>query len=578
MFFILFYLTFGSVNLKFLVMNLMKPVFYIASALALVGCGSALKTSSVATQKPVNQYVIEKIAGYPLLTEPTENLPKRTDSVDDEELKNWPHQDFATTGFPGISLDKAYQILEGLTPTKVIVGVIDSGIDINHEDLKDVIWVNKNEIPNNGIDDDKNGYIDDIHGWNFLGNINEENMEYVRILRDKDENFPKYQEAKSKYDEELFEATMDFVFYKKLHGDIETHKNTIEKELKNSEFTANEIIEKASKITSKSKELQEALKFFSAMRRKDVKITKILEDISEGKKHFQTKLDGHLNMKLNARKILGDNPYDITDTNYGDNNVIGPVLDGALHGTHVAGIIGAVRNNGLGGNGVTNELEIMAIRAVPDGDEYDKDIALAIRYAADNGAKVINTSFGKGYSPNPEWVREAIKYAASKDVLIVNAAGNDAKNIDKNITYPDDNIDGLEYTDNVLTIGALNYESGENILANFTNYGKRNVDIFAPGVKIYATAPDNSYKFLQGTSMASPEVAGIAALIRAYFPNLSAREVKEIIMESGIKLNLDKVKIGRGESVENFSDISKSGRIANVYNAVILAVQKSKSK
>lgn len=561
-------------------MNLMKPVFYIASALALVGCGSALKNTSAVSQKEksVNQLVVEKIAGLPLLTELAAKEFKRETPIDDEQLKNWPHQDFETTGFPGISLDKAYQILQGLTPKKVIVGVIDSGIDINHEDLKDVVWVNKKEIPNNGIDDDKNGYVDDIHGWNFLGNINEENMEFVRILRDKDQNFPKYEEIKKKYDEELFEATMDFAFYNKLYSDTEKYKNIVEKELKISDFTANELPEKATKITSQSAELKEALAFFANMRRKDVKITEMLEKISEGRKHFETKLNGHLNIELNARKILGDNPYDINDNKYGDNNVIGPVLDGALHGTHVAGIIGAVRNNGLGGNGVTNELEIMAIRAVPDGDEYDKDIALAIRYAADNGAKVINTSFGKGYSPNPEWVREAIKYAASKDVLIVNAAGNDAKNIDENITYPDDNIDGLEYTNNVLTIGALNFEAGENILADFTNYGKRNVDIFSPGVKIYATAPDNSYKFLQGTSMASPEVAGIAALIRAYFPNLSAQEVKEIIMESGIKLNLDRVLIGGGESVQTFSDVSKSGKIANVYNAVILAAQKSKNK
>lgn len=244
----------------------------------------------------------------------------------------------------------------------------------------------------------------------------------------------------------------------------------------------------------------------------------------------------HLNLEFDGRKLTGDNPDDINDRNYGNNNVIGPDKKQADHGTHVSGIIAQVRHNNLGGDGVANNVEIMALRAVPNGDEYDKDIALAIRYAADNGAKVINGSFGKGFSPHKEWVYDAIKYAASKDVLIVHAAGNDGANIDIEENFPDDQINGKEISDNFISIGALNFEYGVGMIAVFSNYGKQNVDIFSPGVEIYATTPNNTYRYEQGTSMASPNVAGVAALIRSYYPDLTAFQVKKILMDSGVSI------------------------------------------
>ena len=234
-------------------------------------------------------------------------------------------------------------------------------------------------------------------------------------------------------------------------------------------------------------------------------------------------------------------------------------------------------------NGVADNVLIMAVRAVPDGDEYDKDVALALRYAVDNGAKVINTSFGKAFSPHKEWVYDAIKYAASKDVLIVNAAGNDSQDIDVKDTYPNDEVNKKEISDNFLTVGALNYEYNKNLVASFSNYGKRNVDVFAPGVKIYSTTPENKYEFLQGTSMASPEVAGVAALLRSYFPSLSAAEVKKIIMESGVKVDM-KVFVGEDDDEGkkrkemNFADLSTTGTIVNAKNAVILAAKITKTK
>ena len=229
-------------------------------------------------------------------------------------------------------------------------------------------------------------------------------------------------------------------------------------------------------------------------------------------------------------------------------------------------------------NGVADNVKMMAVRSVSDGDEYDKDVALGIRYAVDNGAKVINTSFGKDFSPNKEWVYDAIKYAAKNDVLIVNAAGNAGKNIDVEKTFPNDAPDLVnEIADNFLTVGAMSANNNEELPAGFSNYGKKNVDVFAPGVKIHSTFSDNRYEKISGTSMASPATAGVAALVRSYYPELSASQVKHIIMNSGTKIDLMVTKPGsksgenpKGELVP-FADLSVSGRVVNAYNAVRMA-------
>ncbi|GIZ16501.1 S8 family peptidase [Capnocytophaga catalasegens] len=539
-------------------MKIVKPVFYIATSLVLVSCGTASKINSSVAYQHVEGTTI----------------PVPQEDLSEEALKMWPHQSLLEQGVPGLSLDQAYKLLEKKKSNKVIVGVIDSGVDINHEDLKDVIWTNPKEIPNNGIDDDNNGYIDDIHGWNFLGNINEENLEFVRILKKGETDNPDYQRALEMYEKEFGEAQESAVFYKNFVENIINIDSFLKKETSKEIYTQEDL----AKLDTSDPKINQAVTVMNNILSRISSVEQAIKELTDAEKHFDNKLKYHLNKDFDVRStILKDNPDDINDRIYGDNNVIGPVLDGALHGTHVAGIIGAVRNNGIGMNGVADNIEIMVVRAVPDGDEYDKDIALAIRYAADNGAKVINTSFGKGFSPHKQWVYDAIKYAASKDVLIVNAAGNDAKDIDTELTYPDDNVDGIEYTDNVLTIGALNYKYGENLLANFTNYGKKNVDIFSPGVQIYATIPGNKYRFLQGTSMAAPEAAGLAALIRSYFPKLKAAQVKEIIMKSGITPDVKQVIIGGEENNKRpFAELSKSGKIINAYNAILMASKLSK--
>jgi subtilisin family serine protease len=286
-------------------------------------------------------------------------------------------------------------------------------------------------------------------------------------------------------------------------------------------------------------------------------------------------LNYNLNVNFNGRKT-GDNPDNMDSKFYGNGNVKGPDVEDALHGTHVAGIIAQIRGNGLGGDGVVDKnVEIMAVRAVPNGDEYDKDIALAIRYAVDNGAKVINGSFGKDYSPHSEWVWDAIKYAASKDVLFVHAAGNDSKDVDSEPNFPTDEMNGAEISDNLLTIGALNYEYGSKLVADFSNYGQKNVDVFAPGVKIWATIPNNKYVYEQGTSMASPNAAGVAALVRSYYPNLTASQVKHILMDSGTPIS-STVIVGEVKNQVPFSATCVSGKIVNAYNALLMAEQMSK--
>lgn len=499
----------------------------------------------------------------------------------EEALKGWPHQSFKQS-VPGLNLTEAYALLKGLTPKKVIVGVVDSGVDIEHEDLKNNVWTNTKEIPNNGIDDDKNGYVDDIHGWNFLGNITQAATEMTRIYGSKDTKNPDYARAKEAYEKEVAEVKRSKEAYERLVQTIAFIQPEMAKLVGKQNFTA-EDIEKATQGKQYDERTSQMIEFMKELLGKADNIEDLNKEVAEGVEYFDTKMKFHLNTTFDPRKdILKDDENDFTKKNYGNNNVIGPDPKEALHGTHVAGIIGAVRNNGIGMDGVADNVWIMAVRAVPDGDEYDKDIALALRYAVDNGAKVINTSFGKGFSPHKEWVYEAIKYAASKDVLIVNAAGNDSQDIDVNETYPNDEVNKKEISDTFLTVGALNYEYGENLVASFSNYGKRNVDVFAPGVKIYATVPGNKYQFLQGTSMASPEVAGVAALLRSYFPTLTAAQVKQIIMQSGVK---EKINVNIGEPNEqgkrkqkSFAELSTTGTIVNAKNAVLLAAKITKTQ
>ena len=296
-------------------------------------------------------------------------------------------------------------------------------------------------------------------------------------------------------------------------------------------------------------------------------------------KGAQSGVDAHYNIDFDGRAIVGDNPDDINDRYYGNENVIGPKKEGANHGTHVAGIIAASRNDNKGNKGVFDQAKIMVLRAVPDGDEYDKDIALAIRYAVDNGAKIINTSFGKGYSPHKEWVWDALKHAEQNDVLIVNASGNSGADVDpgKKKSYVTDEVDGVEIVSNFLTVGAVDYSYNKEQVASFSNFGSKNVDVFAPGSSIFSSVPFGKYDSYSGTSMAAPNTSGVAAVIRSFFPKLKAYQVKNVLMNSGMPLYPRVENPSSGELVSPKS-LSKSGKMVNLYNALIYASNKNYKK
>ena len=476
-----------------------------------------------------------------------------------------------------MSVDRAYnEIIGSKKGDRVIVAVLDSGIDLDHEDLKAVMWSNTDEIDGNGIDDDNNGYIDDIHGYNFLGESYNEQLEHTRIVAKKIGDATLQAKAKAKLDIAYAEALQSKQQYEQIYQAVKNADVAVKAELGKEEYTKADL----AAIKTDDTAMQQNVGILLQMFNYGESIPEVMKELEGGIKHFSESLNYNLNVDFNGRTVVGDDPYNLMDTAYGNGNPNNRVEDES-HGTHVAGIIAAERNNGKGANGVANNVALMSIRAVPNGDEYDKDIALGIRYAVDNGAKIINGSFGKAFSPNAEWVYDAIKYAASKDVLFVHAAGNDGLNLDdpKNSNFPNDQINnGAEIADNVITVGALTSKYGGEMVASFSNYGVINVDVFAPGAAIYSTVPNNEYEFLGGTSMAAPAVAGIAALIRSQYPDLSAPQVKKIIMQSGISTNTSVVLDGDPSNTSPFNKISKSGKIANAYNALILAAQVSKGK
>ena len=504
-----------------------------------------------------------------ILSTPVENIdtsPLKVTDLTEVEKKNWGHLDLERDTVPGMAVDRAYaELIKNKKGTKVIVAVIDSGIDIDHEDLDDVIWTNKDEIPNNGKDDDNNGYIDDIHGWNFLGSAYDEQLEFVRILASGNTSNPDYAAAQAKYEEDYQLWMGRKTQYDQIAQAVKNADDTLKAHFGKDDYTIQEV----NAIKTEDQNLLQAIQIAKNVNANGITMAEAHEEIKGVQEQINERLNFNLNKNFSGRKT-GDDINNLSEIGYGDGNVK-PVKKSESHGTHVAGIIAAERNNGKGANGVANNVEIMSIRAVPNGDEYDKDVALAIRYAVDNGAKVINGSFGKSFSPHADWVRDAIKYASDNDVVFVHAAGNDSNNIDKEPNFPDDNVNYVEVSETYIRVGSLTEKYGSKMVSGFSNYGKKNVDVFAPGSEVYSTTPENEYDFKGGTSMAAPGVAGIAALIRSQYPNLSAAQVKQVILDSGLPLNTKVVVGGDASNVKPFADLSKSGKIANAFNALIMA-------
>jgi cell wall-associated protease len=542
------------------------------------------------------------IALTTILSLPTYSFQAQLDTTKADAPKDWFLKDPETDHVQGVSADKTYQTLLKDKPSKTVtVAVIDSGIDIDHEDLKDILWVNEDEIPANGIDDDKNGYVDDVNGWNFiggkLGNVNEETLEvtreYVR-LKPKYENFDEknlnkknkaeyeyWKKVKTKYDNDFKSNKDQFEQYNaqyQMYGNafmtISYYDSLLEKAtgkpITKSNISTIEVT--GDTLQAAKKTLMQILESVEG----DVAVNEFLGQLyeyvlqlKEGVDHFRIAVEHGYNTESHARAIVGDDPNNLYEKGYGNNDVEGP---DPKHGTHVAGIIGANRKNDLGIKGIADNVRIMSVRAVPNGDERDKDIANAIIYATDNGAKIINMSFGKSFSPGKEAVDKAVKYAESKGVLLIHAAGNDHDNLDIESNFPTRVYNDGKQAKNWLEIGASSFGADQNFVGEFSNYGKKSVDLFAPGVKIYSTTPNNTYEDLQGTSMACPATTGVAAILMSYFPDLSATQVKDILRQSTRKFdNLKVTKPGTTEEVP-FDQLSSTGGLVNAEEAVKMAM------
>ena len=508
-----------------------------------------------------------------------------------EAPKGWHLMDKEKSGFYGVSIDKAYDFAKSknLKSKTVIVAVIDSGIDTLHEDLKPILWVNKKEIPNNNIDDDKNGYADDVHGWNFIGgkDVKENSLEVNRVYH----MYKSKYEGKTINENELNAADLeeyamwkkaekktmgsqeggaDVVIMKKFLANTKKADSTLKVAMGKEIYTGTELDAYTTKNDAEKKakvNLLGLMKGNNQMEATNKEFITGFEDYVSGEERKQ---EAKTKAPFDYRgDIVKDNPTDFNDKNYGNKDIMAAT---SSHGTHCSGIIGAIRGNGKGVDGVASDVRIMTIRAVPDGDEHDKDVALAIRYAVDNGAQIISMSFGKDFSPRKDWVDDAVKYAESKDVLLVHAAGNDAKDVDTEDNFPSALFkDGKYRPNNYITVGASGDPTNGGLTANFSNYGKNEVDVFAPGVQIYSSVPGgNTYGNASGTSMACPLVAGIAALTLQYYPNLSAKQLKYVIEKSAIQPDQKVMKPGSDEKV-NLSDLSKTGGIANACEALKLA-------
>jgi subtilisin family serine protease len=547
------------------------------------------------TENKMNMKILTFVKALSFATFLTFSISMNAQSVINFESapEDWFHRDIETDKIPGVSTMRAYELVRDRQPKKpIVVAVIDSGVDIAHEDLREVVWTNEDEITGNGIDDDGNGYVDDIHGWSFIGgptgDVHYDNLEFTRVYKsllakykgkskediskENMEEFEKFQSMKKQYVKRVEEAEANMQEMAQVVSVYEMADKTFAQEL-GEDYTAEDLAD----FEPEDPRMGDLKQFVLHIKQNN------LEDrLRGGYEHFQQSLEYSYDLEFDPRELVGDNYQDKTERHYGNNHITGPAAE---HGTHVAGIIAAQRDNGIGMDGIAGNAQIMVLRAVPMGDERDKDVANAIYYAVDNGANIINMSFGKSYSPYKEVVDQAVQYAQEKGVLLIHAAGNSSKDNDSSDNFPNAQFrNSKEMADNWIEVGASTFQDNESLVASFSNYGRKTVDLFAPGMDIYSTVPGSEYKNNSGTSMAAPVVAGVAALVWSYFPELTADELREVIIDSCVdyrKLKVTKPgsqqqasgEEGEKTKVETikFKKLSKTGGVVNAYHAMQLA-------
>ncbi len=569
----------------------MRPLPLLLAALIALGACATTGPAEAPTPQPTRTADAPATTATPPARETPPAEPATAPDALAMAPDHWWLKDAESDGVIGTSVERAYrELLAGKQPRRtVIVGVIDSGIDTEHEDLRENIWVNEDEIPGNGLDDDGNGYVDDVHGWNFIGgpdgrHIDKDTYEVTRLYaRDSVRfhgashdtlspaaraDYQRYQEIRQAYIKERQEA-------QEILQQIRVIANTMDRVyaiLRQHLGTDSLTVERVSAIATPRQDVQQARAMFLHLANNGI-TPEVLEE--ERQKYEDLEKFGR-NPAVNPRPLVGEDTTVVAERGYGNTDVRGP---DATHGTHVAGIIAAVRDNGLGIDGIAPDVRIMVIRAVPDGDERDKDVANAIRYAVDNGAHIINMSFGKSWSPHKEAVDAAVRYADERGVLLVHAAGNDGEDLRSAANFPNRYYLDGDSARHWIEVGASSWEGRDRLAASFSNHGAGRVDVFAPGVAIRSTVPDNGYRNLSGTSMASPVVAGLAALIMAYYPELDAAEVRRVILESATRYaDQAVVPPGRGDGSVSFGDLSTTGGVVNAYAAIQMAERLAAAK
>ena len=556
---------------------------FLTAAFALAACGSPSTVATIAPS-PVTASPSSSATGQPSERGAAASTTAFPRSPVSEAPRNWQLLDEAADHVPGISSERAMrELLAGKPRRSVLVAIIDNGIDTAHADLRENLWVNPKEIGGNGKDDDGNGFIDDVHGWNFIGGRDGQDVHF-----DTFEVTREYARCHHEAAASGLPAITDAARCKVIDGDYEKQKQTIERSAKNyreihtlmtqilpvlkrAAGTDSLTVEKVRAVSMTTPQVTQARQVYLELASQGATPT-VIED---GLKSLEGQVKYALNTSYNPRTIVGDNYADASEHHYGNADVMG---QDAKHGTHVAGIIGAVRGHGLGVEGIAPAVKLMMLRVVPDGDERDKDVANAIRYAVDNGAQVISMSFGKAYSPLKAAVDEAVQYADSHGVLMVHAAGNDGADLGKGKNFPTPVYLSGGRPTNWIEVGASSWKGGDSLAAPFSNYGQPQVDVFAPGVDILSTIPGNQYERDSGTSMAAPVVTGLAALLLDYYPNLTASDIKSIILSSVTKTDQMVVRPGDGGERVPFASLSATGGIVNAYNAVKMAEQVSGAK
>lgn len=526
---------------------------------------------------------------------------------------DWYNCSFDKDGVYGAEVNKAYDFLKGKKIKKrPVVALIGSGMDIEHEDLKQAIWVNPKEKAD-GKDNDKNGLVDDINGWNFLGGKDGQVMEAT--MREGDREFLR---LKDKYADYIFdgknynkvidgkltkvadpENIEEYNYYRnqvlpespmagtysgwQLTYILKAYADKFDQMMKE-RFPGKELTEADFSICYDPKAPRDSLSEVSFMMcamgfgvYKTDKWETVYAGIKSGAQIEQAKAEYERKVGqfgADGRKdIIGDNYLDINYNKYGNNVLL--TADAAI-GTMEAGIIVAKRENGLGGNGIMDQAEIMTLRVAANGEPYLKDIALAIRYAVDHQADIIMLPVQNTLYPEDQkkWISEALEYAESKGVFCITPAWEGAQDLAVETYYPNRWMTGKKELTNLMVVCSSDKNGNPSMNSN---YGAKEVDLYAPGMEIYSTYTGDTYQSGTGLGLAAATTVGVAALIKAYYPHLTGTQIRNILLEtvtSRKDAEVEKGIIVDGKPTQDlflFGDLCLSGGIINAYQAVVAA-------